>query len=75
MSDREKVISQLCIDAQKYCDDLREDYNILDESYTLATLVFIEKCIEKIRRMVDPEFDDICEAIEAAELEEQERPC
>lgn len=69
MTEQEKVISQLCIAAQEYCNDLREDYDILDESYTLDC---IENCIEKIHRMVNPDFDDICEQVEALRREEQD---
>lgn len=49
---------------QGYCNDLREDYDILDESYTLDC---IEDCIEKIHRIVNSDFNKICEDIEAFE--------
>lgn len=68
MTEQEKAISQLCFAMQEYCNNLREDYDILDESYTLDC---IENCIEKIHRMVNPEFNDICETVEAFEREEE----
>lgn len=61
MSEQEKAISQLCVAMQDYCNSLREDYDILDESYTLGC---IENCIEKIHRIVNPEFNKICEDVE-----------
>ena len=62
MTEQEKAISQLCIAAQDYCNKLREDYDILDNSYHMDC---IENCIEKIHRKVNPEFDDICKQVEA----------
>lgn len=64
MTEQEKAISQLCIAMQEYCNNLREDYDILDESYTLYC---IDDCIEKIHRIVNPDFNKICEDIEAFE--------
>lgn len=68
MTEQEKVISQLCIAAQEYCNNLREDYDILDNSYHMDC---IENCIEKIHRRVNPDFDKICEDVEAAEREQE----
>lgn len=66
MTEQERAISRLCIAIQGYCNDLREDYDILDNSYNLDC---IEHCVERIHRRVNPEFDDICETVEAAERE------
>jgi hypothetical protein len=41
------------------------------ESYKTYILAHIESCIEKIHRMVNPEFNDICETVEAFEREEE----
>lgn len=74
MTEQEKAISRLCIAAQKYCNDLREEDDI-GEDYTWAgepyTLDCIEHCIEQIHRMVNPEFNDICEVVEEV-MEEQD---
>ena len=64
MTEQEKAISQLCIAMQECCNNLREDYDILDDSNTLYC---IEDCIEKIHRIVNPDFNKICEDIEAFE--------
>lgn len=69
MTEQEKEISRFCLAMQDYCNNLREEYDILDNSYYMDC---IEHCIEKIHRMVNPEFDDICEAVEAVEVEEQD---
>lgn len=61
MNEQEKAISQLCIAMQGYCNDLRVDNNLLDDSYNLGC---IELCIEKIHRMVNPNFNKLCEAFE-----------
>lgn len=62
MNEQEKAISQLCLEMQWYCEELRNAYCI-EESHNMDC---IEGCIEKIHRMVNPEFDDICEAVEAS---------
>lgn len=66
MTEQEKVISQLCIEMQWYCEELRNAYCI-EESYNMD---YIEYCIERIHRLVNPDFDKICEDVEAAEREE-----
>lgn len=63
MTEQEKAISKLCIEIQHYCNDLRIDHNFLADSYNLNC---IEDCIEQIHRLVNPEFNDICEAVEEA---------
>ena len=69
MTEQEKAISQLCIAMQDYCNELREAYNdVLDDSYYMGC---IEECIEKIHRIVNPDFSKICEAVEEA-MEEQD---
>lgn len=61
MTEQEKAISQLCLEMQWYCEELRNAYCI-EESHNMDC---IEACIEKIHRMVNPKFNDICEAVEA----------
>ena len=68
MTEQEKAISQLCLEMQWYCEELRNAYCI-EESYCMDR---IEHCVEQIHRIVNPEFNDICEAVEAAEWEEQD---
>lgn len=70
MTEQEKIISQFCIAAQEYCNDLREEYDI--GAYDSYFMDSIENCIEKIHRMVNPDFDKICEQVEAFEGEERE---
>ena len=69
MTEQERAISQLCIAIQGYCNDLRVDHNFLFDSYNLEC---IDHCVEKIHRMINPDFDKICETVEAAEREERE---
>lgn len=64
MTEQEKMISQLCIEIQRYCNDLCVDHNFLFDSYNLGR---IEHCIEKIHRIVNPDFNKICKDIEAFE--------
>ncbi len=75
MTEQEKAISQLCIAMQEYCNKLREEDDIGESYYTWAgepyTLNCIEDCIEKIHRIVNPDFDKICETVENA-MEVQE---
>lgn len=62
MTEQEKAISQLCIAAQEYCKELREEYDIGDyDSYFMDC---IEHCVERIHRHVNPDFNKICEAVE-----------
>lgn len=68
MTEQAKAISQLCLEMQWYCEELRNAYCI-GESYCMDR---IEHCVEQIHRIVNPEFNDICEAVEAAEWEEQD---
>ena len=68
MTEQEKAISQLCLEMQWYCEELRNAYCI-EESYCMDR---IEHCVEQIHRIVNPEFNDICEAVEAAEWKEQD---
>lgn len=68
MTEQEKAISRLCMEMQDYCNNLREDYDILDGSYTFNCL---ELCIEKIHRMVNPDFNEVREAVEEV-MEEQD---
>lgn len=70
MTEREKVISQLCLEMQYYFEELCNAYCI-EESYCMDR---IENCIEQIHRMVNPKFNDICEAIELKE-QDDERAC
>lgn len=67
MTEQEKAISQLCLEMQWYCEELRNAYCI-EESHNMDC---IEHCIEQIHRMVNPDFDDICETVE--EVMEGER--
>lgn len=60
MTEQEKAISQLCLEMQWYCEELRNAYCI-EESYCMDR---IEHCVEQIHRIVNPEFNDICEAVE-----------
>lgn len=60
MTEQEKAISRLCLEMQWYCEELRNAYCI-EESHNMDC---IEGCIEKIHRIVNPEFDDICETVE-----------
>lgn len=69
MTEQEKVISRLCIAMQKYCMGLREEYGI--RAYDSYYMDCIEHCIERIRRRVNPDFNNVCETVEALETEEQ----
>lgn len=66
MTEQEKAISQLCIALQGYFNEMREVYGILECSYYMRC---IERCVEQIHRMVNPDFNDICETVEAFEQE------
>lgn len=68
MTEQEKAISQLCLEMQWYCEELRNAYCI-EESYCMDR---IEHCVEQIHRIVNPEFNNICEAVEAAEWEKND---
>lgn len=67
MTEQEKAISQLCLETQYYFEELCNAYCI-EESYCMDR---IENCIEQIHRMVNPDFDKICEDVE----EVMERCC
>lgn len=67
MTEQEKAISQFCIAAQEYCNNLREEYDIGAYDYMDS----IENCIEKIHRIVNPDFNEICEDVETFEREQE----
>lgn len=62
MAEQEKVISQLCLEMQYYFEELCNAYCI-EESYCMDR---IENCIEQIHRIVNPDFDKICEDVEVS---------
>lgn len=68
MTEQEKAISQLCLEMQYYFEELCNAYCI-EESYCMDR---IGNCIEQIHRRVNPDFDKICEDVEAAEREEND---
>lgn len=68
MSEQERAISQLCIAIQDYCNEMREAYDNLDNDYYLDC---IEHCAERIHGRVNPDFNKICEPVEAFEREQE----
>lgn len=68
MTEQEKAISQLCLEMQYYFEELCNAYCI-EESYCMDR---IGNCIEQIHRLVNPDFDKICEDVEAFEREDGE---
>lgn len=69
MTEQEKAISQLCIAIQGYCNGLCVDHNFLIDSYNLGC---IERCVDRIHKMVNPDFDKTCESTESFEREEND---
>ena len=64
MTDKEKRISQLCI---RYVDSISTKYDIDEDDTSFALLMEALEALEKIHRLVNPEYDRICKEIEDAE--------